>query len=81
MKYKNFKYKPHPCELKEKCPDKFEMSFSGKTYMFHFYINSYGRYVALCNTYGCENFHGEGAHWFAAASQCMERILKKKGIE
>lgn len=78
VKTETFIYKVHPCALTEPVPDTLSISFNNKSYSFHFYINSRGRYVALCNASGCENFHGEGANWWLAAQSCMNKILESQ---
>ena len=75
QKTQTIKVEVHPCALKEPCPKQLDIRFNGKSYLFHFYINDVGRYVALCNIVGCSEFHGEGANWWIAAKECMYKIL------
>jgi hypothetical protein len=76
-KLRTFKYEEHPCAYKEPCPGHLEIKLGeNKSFLFHFYINDVGRYVALSNTVGCQDFYGEGATWWMAANECMEKILK-----
>ena len=73
---RSFKYTEHPCHLQEPTPRRLEIHFNGKVYSFHPYINDVGRYVVLCNTVGCDKFHGEGANWWFAVNDCMTKILQ-----
>lgn len=75
-KTQTIKIEVHPCALKEPCPQTLEISFNNKGYFFHFYINEWGRYVAISNTVGCQEFYGEGANWWWAAQACMEKIMR-----
>lgn len=70
------KINKHPAGLKKPHPQSLEINFSGENYRFHFYINEYGRYVALCA--GRSDVFGEGHHWWEAAQQCMLKILGGK---
>lgn len=73
-----FVHKSHPCDLEEPAPDNLTITFNNKAYSFHFYVNRSGRYVALTNTIGYQDIHGEGANWWMAANECMSKILKRK---
>lgn len=77
-KFQNLKVEVHCCALKEPTPGHLEVVFNEKSYRFHFYINDVGRYVALCNTVGCDDFYGEGANWWLAVNACMSKILKSR---
>ncbi len=78
-KTQNIKVEVHPCALQEPTPQGLEITFNGKSYHFHFYIDTCGRYVALCNNVGCQDAYGEGANWWYAVNECMHKVLQKRG--
>lgn len=78
QKIEKFNVKVHPCALVEPAPIRLEVNFNGKSYSLHFYVNDVGRYVALCNTVGCQDAYGESANWWMAANECMNKVLKRK---
>lgn len=62
-------------------PKLVDIHIGDKAYMFHFYKNENGRYVALSNTVGCYEEYGEGYSWWAALSECMAKLINKGVIK
>lgn len=52
-----------------------------RAYMFHFYKNKFGRFVALCATVGCEDAFGEGSTWWSAQANCLEKLMNQGKIK
>jgi hypothetical protein len=71
-----FEYQRHPCALPGDVPDTVEITIDGAWYSFHLYLNTRGRFVALCNTVGCDHAYGEGPNWWVAVSECAHKVLR-----
>lgn len=67
----------HHCALEDKCPEKLVIAFNNKDYHIHFYMNSGGRFVALTPMVGCKDVYGEGANWWQAANELMNKLLPR----
>ena len=78
---KKIPYKVEIAKQSLKAPRTAAISFNGLEYNFHFYVNEYKRYVALCNTVGGHDLYGECNTWWAAMNICMEKIMQRKKIE
>lgn len=65
-------------------PPKVEIRINNSIYSFDFYQATWTdsiRYVAICNTVGCDGVYGEGLGYHNAAFDCFTKLVESGKIK
>lgn len=67
-------------------PPKVEIAINDSVYSFSFYQATWtdqnkARYVAICNTAGCNDVYGEGLGYHRAAFDCFTKLVESGKIK